>query len=292
MTTEQKQQITDEVVRLAKLYGKIVKGVEQTSANKVAVKVGLSSATISHVIQGKWESIADEAWRKIKVKLKIDFDWETADTINLKYIKTKLDVAKNESISIGFAHDAGSGKSHTFKQYEKNNKNVFYIECKTYWTKKSYAKALVLACNLEDCENTIQNIEKFSDHIAGLYKPLVIIDQMDKLKDGSMDLFIDFYNDFQGHCGFILSGVPALDKIIKRGIKNEKSGFREIWSRVGRKFLPLKPLKLQDVKAICNANGFYHDEDIQVIFNSCEGDLRNVKKDVQLYLLIEKEKVA
>ena len=288
MTTEQKQVIATEVVRLAKLYGK----KDKTSASKVAVKAGVSSATISHITQGKWDGIADEMWRKIKVKLRINFDWKTADTANVNYIKKKLDYAKENGKSIGFAHDAGTGKSHTFRMYENNIKNVIYLECMRYWTPRSYTKAFALACGLDDAGNTVENIENIVNHIAELDKPLIIIDQMDKLKDGSMSLFVDLYNHFDENCGFVLSGVPALSKMIKAGVKNDKFGCREIWSRIGRKFLSLKPLTLKDVTAICNANDYYDEENIQTIFNTCDGDLRNVKKDVQLYLLIQKETAA
>lgn len=287
MTDNQKQTIANEIQRLSKIYGngKDKKGREKTSQNKVATKAGVSSATISQIVNGNWELIKDEMWRKIKIKLRIELDWQTADTTNLNRIKNYLDAAKNTPMSIGFAYDAGAGKSHTFKLYERTTKNVIYIECKTHWTKKSYAKALVIACGLDDQNNTEDNIEGFTDYIAGLENPLIIIDQMDKLKDASMDLFIDFYNDFNTHCGFVLSGVPALEKRIKRGVKNERSGYREVWSRIGRKWISLKELTLSDVGNICKANGLDYDEEIGFIYNNCEGDLRRVKRDVEKYFL-------
>ena len=108
---------------------------------------------------------------------------------------------------------------------------------------------------------------------------------MDKLKDGSMDFFIDFYNDLSGHCGFLLSGVPALEKRIKRGVKADRSGYYELWSRIGRKFLKLKPLTLSDVAKICAENGLTDTARIETIFDNCEDDLRRVKVDVQNYFL-------
>lgn len=290
MTTEQKQQIAIEVKKLAVLYGAgfNADGSPKTSQNKVATKAGVSSATISQMINSNWDLIKDEMWRKVKVKLKIELDWKTASTTNLDYIHKHLVQAKERAISFGFSYDAGAGKSHTYKLFSTTEKNVIYIECKTFWKSKSYAKALVTACGLDDYGTTEELVERFIDHISGLEKPLVIIDQMDKLKDGSMDFFIDFYNDLSGHCGFVLSGVPALEKRIKRGVKSDRSGYFELWSRIGRKFLKLKPLVLKDVKAICEANGLTDEDKIENIFDGCEGDLRRVKKDVENYFLNSK----
>ena len=278
MTNLQKQQITAEIKHLCSL----------TSQNKVATKAGVSSATISQMINENWSLIKDEMWRKVKVKLKIELDWQTAQTSNLDYIYKHLVKAKERSLSFGVSHDAGAGKSHTYKLFSKTHPNVIYIECKTYWKSKSYAKALVTACGLDDYGTQEDLIERFIDYLAGLDNPLVIIDQMDKLKDGPMDLFIDFYNELNGHCGFVLSGVPALEKRIKRGVKADRTGYFELWSRIGRKFLKLKPVTVQDVQAICEANGLTDSEKIEDIFSLCDGDLRRVKKDVENYFLNRK----
>ncbi len=277
MTTNQKEAIAKEVERLALI----------SSQNKIAVKADVSSATISHIIgRKKWETINDDLWRKIKVKLRVELDWNTAETANLNKIHDLMVMAKQKSMSIGFSYDAGAGKSHTYKLFERTNQNVIYVECKTYWTKKTYAKALLTACGL-DSEGTLDELlERFENRLAELDKPIVIIDQMDKLKDPSMDLFIDFYNDFDGHCGFVLSGVPAFERRMKRGVKNQKSGYFEIWSRIGKKFIPLKAVSLKDVTAICNANGVTDVEMIDEIFKNCEGDLRRVKRDVEKYFLM------
>ncbi len=279
MTQEQKQQIVNEIKALSGL----------TSQNKLANKAGVSSATISQMVNNNWSLIKDEMWRKVKVKLRIELDWNTANTTNLDFIYKHLVAAQSRHLSFGISYDAGAGKSEAYKLYAKNHANVIYIECKTFWKSKTYAKALVTACGLDDFGTTEDLVERFIDHISGLENPLVIIDQMDKLKDASMDFFIDFYNDLAGHCGFLLSGVPALEKRIKRGVKTDRSGYFELWSRIGRKFLKLKPLTIADVNAICAANGVNDSEFAADAFANSEGDLRRVKIDVEKYFLNQKK---
>lgn len=214
MTSKNKHLIAKEIRRLSLLYGNGLdkKGKEKTAQNRVATKVGVSPATITQIVNENWMSISSELWNKIKVKLRLDFDWETAQTTNYNYVIKMLKASKEKSLSIGFSYNAGAGKSHAYRAFEGMTKNVIYIECKTYWSKKSYSIALATACGLDDQDNTERNIEKVIDYLAGQEKPLVIIDQLDKLKDASMDLFMDFYNDLNTHCGFVLSGVPALAK--------------------------------------------------------------------------------
>jgi DNA transposition AAA+ family ATPase len=116
-------------------------------------------------------------------------------------------------------------------------------------------------------------------------KPLIIIDQMDKLKDAQMDLFMDFYNDLSGHCGFVLSGVPALKKRVLSGVNRDKIGYAELWSRVGRKFIELDKTSKKDVQLICEANGVKDAMVISEAYNACGGDLRTVRRHIEHYFL-------
>ena len=275
MTNEQKKQIQEEVIRQ----------VSFSSQVKIANKAGVSNATISQMINGKWKSIADEMWRKVKIKLKIELDWVTAETKNLKLLMSFLKEAQKQGISFAVSDEAGVGKSEAYKLYSKMNKNVIYVECKTIWNTKDYMQALVTACGLDDYGTTKKLSDRFTDYLAELENPIVIIDQIDKLKDGSMDFFIDVYNDLSNSCAFCLSGVHAFEKRIKRGVSRDKTGYKEIFSRIGKKFLHLKKITIEDVTSICNANGITDPEEIDYIFCNSDNDLRRVKKDVQNYFI-------
>lgn len=274
MTTTQKQQITNEVKYLISL----------TSANKVAIRAGVSSSTISQMINNKWELIADEMWQKVQVKLRIELNWNTAPTANFKYILKHIEQAQKQSLSFGVSDKAGAGKSEVYKYFAKQNHNVIYIECMTFWKQKSFAKALNVACGLDDFGTTEDLIERVLDYLSSKKAPFMIIDQTDKLKDASLDLFIDFFNNLP-NCGFLLSGTPALEKRFKRGVNNDRSGYHECWSRIGRKWLKLKAATKDDIAQICKANGIDDNDEILRIYENCEDDMRRVKKDVQKYFL-------
>lgn len=264
----------------------------RSSQAKLANKAGVSPATMNHMINGKWELIKEEMWRRVQVNLKLETEWQHAPTANFKIITGLLTAAKAGSMSIAISYREGHGKSHAYKAFERANDNVIYVECKNYWTKKTYVQSLLRAAGLNSAGTVGELIENFIEHVQSLHKPIVIIDQADKLKDPQLDLFMDFYNDLEGHCAFVLSGVPALEKRILRGVQRDKVGYREMFSRIGRKFIALDKTSVQDVAAVCIANGCT-DSDFHIqVFNQCEGDLRRVKRMVEQYFLQNKSKAA
>jgi len=282
METIQKQQIASEVAQMA----------NKLSQNKVAIKAGISAATINHMIHGKWELIKEEMWRKVQVALKIDLNWIHADTANYQNMIQLLTGVKEGSVSIAVSMKEGRSKSHTYKRFERSTENVILVECKNYWTKKTYVQSLLRSAGLS-AEGTVgELVENFVEHVRTLHKPLIIVDQADKLKDPQLDLFMDFYNDLEGHCAFLLSGVPALQKRILKGVQRDKIGIRELYSRVGRKFISLPDATLKDITAVCKVNGVDDEDSIVAIYNSSEGDMRRVKREIERYHLLNNSKKA
>lgn len=276
MKNSEKKLIQKEIVRLS----------QQISQNKIARRAGVSPATISQIVNGNWNLIKPEMWRKIKVKLKIDTGWNIAPTRMYKDLEAFLSAAQNRHLTLAFSHKAGTGKTTHFTHYQKTHANVIYVEGSRTMSKKSFIKALLTNAGQDDFGTTEELIGKFIDYVSGLENPLIILDQFDKLKDGPFDLFMDFYNELHGHCGFIISGVSALKKRILNGVQRQKIGYEEIWSRMNRRFIPLYPVNLSDVKLICEHNGITDTETINEIYNGCEGDLRRVRQEVEKYHLI------
>jgi len=282
METQQKQQISLEVAQMA----------EKLSQQKIAVKANVSAATINHIINHKWEMIKDEMWRKVQVALKIDLGWNHADTSNYMNLMALLRITQNGGMSIAISMKEGRSKSHTYKRFERSNENVILVECKNYWTKKTYVQSLLRSAGLPSEGTVGELIENFIEHVRTLANPIIIIDQADKLKDPQLDLFMDFYNDLEGHCAFVLSGVLALEKRVLRGVQRDKVGYRELYSRVGRKFIALPNFTLRDAELVCNANGIEDQDLIMQIFNASEGDMRGLKRGIEKHIGLSKSKKA
>lgn len=278
MDTNQKTQIASELATMA----------SKLSQNKIAIKAGISAATINHMINGKWELIKEEMWRKVQVALKIDLDWIHADTTNYVGLTQLLTSIQKGAMSVAISMKEGRSKSHTYKRFERTHENVIYVECKNYWTKKTYVQSLLRSAGLS-AEGTVgELIEYFIEHVRSLHQPIIIIDQADKLKDPQLDLFMDFYNDLD-NCAFVLSGVPALQKRILRGVQRDKIGYRELYSRVGGKFISLPDASIKDVIAVCESNGVLNQDSIAEIFNESAGDMRRVRRGIERFHLLNKK---
>lgn len=280
MKTEHKEFIVKELDRLC---GKKFQ-------NKYANKAQVSAATISQMRNRNWDLIRDEMWYKVKVNLSINWSWVTAKTSNLLLIEDILTKIQRNSMSSCISDKQGIGKTEAYKHYARNNKNVILIECKNYWSKKSFAKHQLIACGLESGGTTEEMIERFIKHLKSLVKAVVIYDQYDKLKEPQKDLFMDYYNELDGHTAFLLSGVLALEKQEKSGCNKNKMGYRERFSRYGSKWVKLNPLSYQDVKLICEVNGVTDKDVISTIYDECMGDGRRVRHSIKVYMEAQAEK--
>jgi hypothetical protein len=111
-----------------------------------------------------------------------------------------------------------------------------------------------------------------------LESPIIILDESDKLADNVLLFFITLYNELENHCGIVLMATHFLEKRIKRGVAMEKKGYREIYSRVGLRFIELESTSYSDVEKICKANGIEDPAIIRTISKDCDGDVRRVRR--------------
>lgn len=278
MRPEHKQFISEQVQIL----------VNNTSGKRVSTKAEVSNATISKIINEKWDSLSDEIWAKVQVNLDIQWEWVVAPISNYKLITDILKKAKKFSLSVCISDKQALGKTETYKDFARKNRNVFIIECKNSWSYKSFAEHQLRALGLEVEGTTEHMIAKFVDYLKKMPRALVIYDQFDKTKERQRDLFMDYHNELP-NTAFVLSGV-SLQKQEEKGVKLNKMGYRERYSRYGSKFIKLNPISLKDVKLICNYNGVTDGETIEHIYEDCEGDLRRVRRSILLHFVAQSEK--
>ena len=267
---------------------------ERLSQAKMAYRLRVSTATVSQMLNGYWTHIASELWRKVMINLRVDPHWKVVEDTSVQKLMTAyLGHVQARGLAVGISEQAGVGKSEAYRSYMRAHAAVIHVECKRYWSKKSYVRTLCGTAGLDGKGTTEELIERFIDHLKTLERPLLILDQADKLKDNQLDLFMDMYNELNGCCGFVLSGVLALKKRVLRGIQYDKLGYRELWSRIGSKFFDAFPeTSYSDVRKICAANGVADEPDAREIYDLSEGDLRKVRREVEKALLQNKRQAA
>ena len=76
----------------------------------------------------------------------------------------------------------------------------------------------------------------------------------------------------------VLLSTDYIAKRMDTGLKYQRRGYPEIFSRLGSKFVEIDRADYDDVRAVCEANGVEDDALIEDIYRSSEGDLRRVRQ--------------
>lgn len=255
------------------------KGSQNKAANSLK---GVSNASISQILNGNWDLISDEMWQSIAAQIGWSQNtWVTVKTRDFKYITNFLKDAQAHANVFALIGEAGSGKTHASKKYVDDNKNAFMLCCNEYWNRKFFLFELLSAMGRDGGGMTVA--EMMQEAVMTLKKiknPLIIMDEADKLKDEVLYFFITLYNQLEDHCGIVMVATDHLEKRINRGVKLNKKGYKEIFSRIGRKPIRLHGVGSTDVVQICTENGITDKADMKNIVEGCENDLRRVKRSI------------
>ena len=272
MTQTDKEQIR---VSTAKLVDKI------GSQAKAAKRLRISTANMSHIIQGKnLSSISDDMWRKIRIGLGLSDEWVTVETHAAKTLTYYLEDARDFAAVHGIINHAGSGKTHVMKRFaDANANNVFAVKCDEFWSQKDFLEQLLTSIG-KDARglNKRELMNAICEGLTNMETPLIIIDEADKLQDKVLLFFITLYNRLENYCGIVIMATDFLQKRILKGVSRNKQGFNEIYSRLGRRFIELPQIKEADVRLVCEANGVTSNDAIEHIAKTCDNDLRRVEK--------------
>ncbi|WP_066435495.1 ATP-binding protein [Chryseobacterium sp. CCH4-E10] len=253
------------------------------SYGQVATKAEVSTATISQMRNQNWELIKDEMWLKVGKALGYnDTEWQIAETINYKKVTKICNDAKAYNLFMIITDKAGIGKSAPLKSYAQGNVDtgVFYIRCRE-WAKREFLTELCTMLGI-DTGKSYMHVDKLGMRVVEFFrkrtgiKPLLIVDEADKLKDSALRWFIHLYNETEDEMSLIIAGTPHLEHRITKGVKLKKLGFDELESRFGRAYINLMGATLDCTKKICSANGITDLQTQQRIFN----ELKPVYKEV------------
>jgi DNA transposition AAA+ family ATPase len=274
MNTHQKKAIKQKLLEYCEKYD---------SQNKASNSLkGVSTATISQVLNNNWEQIANEMWLKIAKQIGCSSkELSIVQTANFKFLNSILKDAALNSTVYAVIDNAGSSKTVTTKHYTESNKRAYRIECNEYWNRKMFLSELISVLG-RDASGL--NVNEMVVDIVRTLKvqenPIIIIDEFDKVNDQVLYFFITLYNQLQDECGIVLCSTDHLEKRIKRGLRLNKKGYKEFYSRIGRKFIELPGVNSSDVTQICLANGITNKQDVKEVIEDCEYDLRRVKRKI------------
>lgn len=257
------------------------------SQNKASSSLkSVSVAVISKVLNGKYDNISDEMWRNIasQVARVKEAGWQIVETPAYQEIQYALDDAQRWRNVTWVVGEAGCGKTTTAHLYTDKNRDVFYILCSEDMKKGDFVREIAQKVGIRTEGHNIREAwSLILDDIIQMEQPLLVFDEADKLTEPVFHYFISMYNKLEDKCGIVFLSTDYIKRRIERGLRYQKPGYKEFYSRIGRKYFELEETTANDVYSICVANGVQDKKKIEEIIRdteSCDFDLRRVKKAV------------
>lgn len=303
MTTAQKSSILAAIEREITSLG---------SAARVADKCDLNPSYISQMRNGReTEMVKTEHWMKVANALAVSLDgWKTVEIANTRGLRQMFSDAKSNALFLAVSNPAGSGKTAACRDFREANSNqaVFYYSVEhAAMGKNDFLHRLCTALGIDTKSTGYITANGLADKVIEFFvkrlatRPLLIIDEADKLNDKALCFFISLYNQVEGKMGCVILGTENLERKIKTGVKWQKNGFDEIDSRFGRKFQKLIGVTLADVRAICKANGIENAALQSKLFDECQPeptmvggqnlkvirDLRPLRRKIEREMLLQ-----
>ena len=244
---------------------------------------GVSSATVSQLCNGKYELISDEMFVRIATQIGFAFDsWNLHEGKTFKEITFTLSDAQAYKNVTWIVGDAGCGKTTAAIEYRRTHRNVFYILCSEDMRRSDFVREIAKQVGAPtDTTNLRDMLENAISMISFLGNPLLVFDEGDKLTDSVFNYFISIYNRLEGHAGIVFLSTDYIKRRMDAGLRYNKKGYKEINSRIGRRFFDVSPTEENDIYAICQANNLTDRADIEEVLKDAkrsDNDLRRVKR--------------
>jgi len=257
------------------------------SQNKAAQSLtGTSSATVSSVLQGKWENISDEMWRNLGSQLGMagTDGWQVVETKAFQEMVFAMQDAQRWRNVTWVVGEAGCGKTTTARLYATEHGEVFYILCSEDMKKSDFIREIARRIGQRTEGYSVRELlDRIIDDLIQMEAPLLLFDEADKLPERVFHYFIDLYNRLEDKCGMVFLSTSYIKRRMTMGLRYNKCGYNEIHSRIGRKFFELERTDAHDVHAVCVANGVTDKGKISEVVRDSEEyefDLRRVKKSI------------
>lgn len=232
-----------------------------TSQAEISRKCGVSDATISQFLSGKYGAKEDNMAAKIAAALNYyDNAWNVVETVSsYQQIKTAFNAAKRNSKWFCISSRSGSGKTQSLIDLYNTNadKSVIYLKCRK-WTGRKFLTKLATCLGIAvtrymDNDDLLDAIIANVNQMADLH-PLLILDDAGKLTHSALCALIPLYDDTLHRMGALVAGTETLERTIKRYV-GRIEGYDEIDGRFKRNYIALLGATKKDVFAICAANG-------------------------------------
>ncbi len=253
-----------------------------------AHSLNVSSATISQVLNGNWNAIAETMWRTLAKKTCVkQKEWKIAPTSVFKKASGIIKMEKENPNGIrGIIANASMGKSTVVDAFSANNGTAYYVRCHRHMRMVDLLRSILRAMGKDSSGNLAEMLASLVRYLERDNEPVMLLDEVDKLRDEVFEIFIDLENKLNMKCGIVFLGTPYLKKRIEAGVARGKRGYAEIYSRMRKMFFEINPTQKEfkeDVAVICSLNGVTDEATIAKFHNQCDNDIRVLRDLITAY---------
>lgn len=249
------------------------KGISQ---NQLANMIGVSSATISSIINENWERINDSMLLKIKAFFRSKSGWTIIKTSNFNAIQDACTKARAMRMMVGIIGFSGAGKTTALNHYYESEQNTYKIVCARTMRSKQFLAEILRSMGVNYTASDYLMTRRIIDELNRKESPLLIIDEASKLSQNALMYIQDIWDGIEHNGSIVLAGVDYLFTNIKKWSDKGKVGMPEFYGRVFLWLELRKPTK-KEIKSICEHNGLTDPEKIkEACFSQDFRKVRNI----------------
>ncbi len=213
-------------------------------------KYDLGVQTGIKLCSGKTDKVmTDSEWFRLGRKLhllEVERKWNAARTDVFNIIEEDIMFCKQHAKAKICVDDCGIGKTFTAKYLSKSLDNCFYVDASQGKSTHLFTRLLAKAVGLE-CVGAHHEIkEDIKCYLRMINNPIVIIDEAGDLGQNTLQDIKEFWNATEGCCGWYMMGADGLKRIMQKGMKKRKPGFKEVFSRFSERYTTTVPVGKQD----------------------------------------------
>lgn len=213
---------------------------------KFATSLSINASQLSRIMRGDWEKVlSEEKWitiaRVLGVGIGTQSDWKTANTPVFQFITAQLEKCQNDCLSALLCDISDIGKTYAAVHYQRNHKNVVYIDCSQVKSKQKLIRKIAKSFGVGSTGKYDEVYEDLVFYLKQLPTPLIILDEAGDLHYEAFLEIKALWNATERACGYYMMGADGLRQKIRRAIDNKKVGYTELFSRFGRKYVQVIP---------------------------------------------------
>ena len=199
---------------------------KQVSQNELAKSLDISSATLSKILNGKFDSITESMFLSIKNKLK-PTGYQLIQTRNYVEIYDVCTKSREHQLFTAIIGSEGLGKTSTLENYNNQIPNTYMITLDKGMNPKQIFSELAKTMGIVPQGSVYEIKRTIIAELNRINNPLVIVDEISKTSLVNLTHFQDLWDGIQHNAGLIISGAPHFFEKFKLTATNRKIGMPE-----------------------------------------------------------------